>query len=405
MNYFRKLLGIDEILRNIEEIKEEIKDQPEEKIELENSLQFVNPMDNKPFLQIESISDDQELHNSKKLRAIGRSAKVMSLIQYLPIARTTKQSQMLNGSYKVVFPEGAVGELMKYKNGMLGTPLVQPNGRIGNTHAGLVALQNMSLTPLIVFTALSAITGQYFMARIDKSLERISKDLKEIISMFLDDKEAKNRAIFNFYNYIKDNLDLILNNPDLRIATLTNLQSYLVDLKQNQLFYERTIERKNSELDSIIDHCRTTGNRVQELDKLEIKVSELIVQQHICLELLLIGKMYEMQLAQVFDDEYCNRLVNDLNNSIIHAVVFNRNIIDNHTKVLDTIEQKAIVNIGKVKNQKKELNINFIERVDDFENNVMNTINSVKDVISLNRKQQVFLVKGDDLYYLDEDAS
>jgi len=33
------------------------------------------------------------------------------------------------------------------------------------------------------------------MARIDKSLESISKDVREIISMFLDDKKAKNKAI------------------------------------------------------------------------------------------------------------------------------------------------------------------------------------------------------------------
>jgi len=37
---------------------------------------------------------------------------------------------------------------MRYKNGMLGTPLVN-NGKIGNTHAGLVELQNLSLTPVM----------------------------------------------------------------------------------------------------------------------------------------------------------------------------------------------------------------------------------------------------------------
>ena len=47
--YIKRLLGIDEILKNIEEIKSEIKNQPEEEKELNNSLQFVNPIDNKPF--------------------------------------------------------------------------------------------------------------------------------------------------------------------------------------------------------------------------------------------------------------------------------------------------------------------------------------------------------------------
>ena len=144
----------------------------------------------------------------------------------------------------VVFPEGAVGELMRYKNGMLGTPLVN-NGKIGNTHAGFWSnCGKLSLTPVMVFTVISAITGQYFMARINKSLESISKDVREIISMFLDDKKAKNKAIFGFYTYIRNNLNIIINNSDLRIATLTNLQSYLVELKQNLLFYESTIKER-----------------------------------------------------------------------------------------------------------------------------------------------------------------
>ena len=88
--------------------------------------------------------------------------------------------------------------------------------------------------------------------------------------MFLDDKKAKNKAIFGFYTHIRNNLNIIINNSDLRIATLTNLQSYLVE-KQNLLFYESTIKRKNAELDSIISNNRTTGKRVNEVQKVEIE--------------------------------------------------------------------------------------------------------------------------------------
>lgn len=402
--YIKRLLGIDEILKNIEEIKSEIKNQPEEEKELNNSLQFVNPIDNKPFLHVESLIDSPNKYETKSLRPIGSSEKIMSLIQYLPIVQTAKQSEMLKGAYKVVFPEGAVGELMKYKNGMLGTPLVN-NGKIGNTHAGLVELQNLSLTPVMVFTAISAITGQYFMARIDKSLESISKDVREIISMFLDDKKAKNKAIFGFYTYIRNNLNIIINNSDLRIATLTNLQSYLVELKQNLLFYESTIKRKNAELDSIISNNRTTGKRVNEVQKVEIEVSELLVQQHICFELLLIGKMYEMQLAQIYDDEYCNNLIEDLNIHFIDSVTFNRDIINKYSGVLEQIERKAIINKDKVWNEKEEFDTNFVKRMEDFEKSVINTIDSVRNLISFNKREQVFIVKDEGLYYLGEEVS
>jgi hypothetical protein len=223
--------------------------------------------------------------------------------------------------------------------------------------------------------------------------------------MFLDDKKAKNKAIFGFYTYIRNNLNIIINNSDLRIATLTNLQSYLVELKQNLLFYESTIKRKNAELDSIISNNRTTGKRVNEVQKVEIEVSELLVQQHICFELLLIGKMYEMQLAQIYDDEYCNNLIEDLNIHFIDSVTFNRDIINKYSGVLEQIERKAIINKDKVWNEKGEFDTNFVKRMEDFEKSVINTIDSVRNLISFNKGEQIFIVKNEGLYYLEEEAS
>ena len=400
--YFKSFLGIDEILKSIKEIKDEIKTQPEEEQELHDSLQFVNPIDNKPFLHIESLIDSPNEYKPKKLKPIGSADKIMNLIQYAPIIQTAKQSEMLKGAYKVIFPEGAIGKLMRYKNGMLGTPLVQSNGRIGSKHAGLVKLQNLPLTPVMVFTAISAITGQYFMARIDKSLKEISKDVKEIISMFLDDKKAKNEAIFEFCNYIRDNFDMIINNSDLRIATLTNLQSYLVQLKQNLLFYEITIKRKNQKLDSIIINNRTTGKKLRELEKVEVDVSELLVQYQICLELWIIGKVYEMQLAQIYDDKYCNKLINDLDKYYIHIDNFNKDINEKYSGIFQKIQQRAIINKNKVHNQKRKFDIDFKERLEGFKNNLKNTIDSVNNLVSFNKKEQVFIVKENKLYYLEE---
>jgi hypothetical protein len=400
MRFIKKLLGIDEILKNIEDIKAELINQPEENQENNNSLRIISPINNKPLLHIESIIDNPNKYETKNLRPIGSSAKFMSLIQYLPIAQTVQQSKMLEGAFKVVFPEGAVGELMRYKNGLLGTSIVQKGKIIA--HAGLEKIQSISLSPVLVFTVLSAVTGQYFMARIDKSLERISRDVRDIISMFLDDKEARSKAIFSFYTYVRENLDMIINNPDLRIATLTNLQSCIVELKQNLLFYESTIKRKNSELDNIIINIKTTGKRVQEFEKVENEVSDLLIQHHICLELLLIGKMYEMQLAQIYDDEYCNNLINDLNMHFICSMELNRSIIGKCSGILDRIEDKAIANIDRIWDQRREFKVNFVKRLEAFEEDVNNTINLIEDQISFNKSEQVFIVKNEELYYLQE---
>ena len=70
----------------------------------------------------------------------------------------------LGRAYKVVFPPGASGKLMRYSNGLLGTPIVNGPNRIAG-HAGLKALSGPGVA-LGVFSVLAAVTGQYFMTQV-----------------------------------------------------------------------------------------------------------------------------------------------------------------------------------------------------------------------------------------------
>lgn len=403
MGLLSRIFGIDDVLSEIKGLEKKLQPEVKDMTKSCKSVDFISPMDNSTFLRIES-TDNIVFEITSNAKAIGKADKVLGFIQYLPFAQNAMQSKMLEGAYKIVMPEGAVGQLMKYKNGMLGTPLVQPNGHIGNAHAGLVSIQNMSLTPLMVFTALSAITGQYFMAKINKSLEMISKDVKEIIYMLLDDKEARNKAVIDFYSYVRDNLDLVANNPDLRIATLTNLQSFLVDLKQNQIFYEKTIKRQNSKLNDVLKE-KYTSDRISMVNEIQNEISTLLVQQHICLELYVIGKMYEMQIAQIYDKDYCIKLVNEFESNVVNAVDFCQNIISEHSDIINLIKSKAVINFNMIDKQENSLKLNFVDRIETFENNSREAISSIKDVIELNFGQQVFYIQQGELYYLQNNAS
>lgn len=413
MGLISRILGIDELIERISRIDDKLElqvknDDKNNELAITNndSLQFVDPIDKKAFLSIESMFNeiDESNRNEYKLKPIGSSARMLSILQHMPLIQNIDQAKKLEGAYKVVFPEGAIGKLMEYKNGTFGTPLVQPNGKIG-AHSGLVPIDSMSLNPVMIFTALSLVTGQYFMAKINKSLESISKDVKDIITMLLDDKEARNQAIFIFYGYIRENLELILNNSDLKLATLTNLQSHLIDLSQNKLFYEKTIDRKKNELQLIIKNNNTTSKRVEEIEKLQNEMTNLIMQQHICLELYVIGKIYEMQLAQIYDEDYCNKLVNELNEIIIKTIDFNSNVSSEYLKTLNDIEDKAIINKDKIVFQREQIQENIIKRQYDFKINIQATVNSISDIIELNRKDQTFVIKDNELYYLEDNVS
>lgn len=412
MGLISRIFGIDELIEKMKKIDDKLDlqfkiDDKNKEVILgkSNSLQFIDPIDKKSLLFIESMFNEKDESDKYDfgLKPIGTSARMLSILQHMPLIQNIDQSQKLAGAYKVVFPEGAIGKLMEYKNGTLGTPLIKPNGKIGS-HAGLVPIDSMSLNPVMIFTALSLVTGQYFMAKINKSLESISKDVKDIIIMMLDDKEARNQAIFNFYGYIKENLEFILNNSDLKLATLTNLQSYLIDLNQNKLFYEKTIDRKKNELQHIIEAYNTTNKRVAELEKLQNEVSNLLMQQHICLELYVIGKIYEMQLAQIYGEDYCNKLINELDEIIIKTIDFNRNIANEYIKTLNDIEESAIINKVKIVFQREQIQENIIKRQYDFKRNIKSTVNSITDIIELNRKDQTFIIKDNNLYYLENNA-
>lgn len=401
MGFLSKILGIDKVQNSINEMNKLLVDKTPEEKPVYDSISIIDNISEQPLMFVESISELDDLEKVKNTKHIGNAGKMLSLIQYSPVGQVITQSKQLEGAFRVVFPEGSIEKLMEYKNGLLGTPFFSPNKRGISGHAGLEKIQGMSVSPLLVFTAVSVVTGQYFMAQINRSLEGISKDVKEIISLMLDDKEAKNKAIFEFTKYIQENMEVVRDNADLRIASLTNLQSYLVELSQNISFYKKTIDRKKKEIDEIIKEFKTTNKRVDEIRKHKNEVDGLLVQQHICLELFVIGKMYEIQLAQLYDNQYYDRTIQQLRENVVNVINFNKEIGSTILEVLDETEDKAIINKEKIKAQKEEIKINIMERLITFETGVNKTIESISELMLINNKEQEYLVKNGQLYYVE----
>ena len=65
------------------------------------------------------------------------------------------------------------------------------------------------MSPVIIFTTMSFITGQYFMSQINSSLKNISKDINDIIKFLFDDKESRNYAIYQLCLDISTTMDII----------------------------------------------------------------------------------------------------------------------------------------------------------------------------------------------------
>ena len=370
------------------------KDDNKKELTCFNNMCFVEPRTNKPFLSIipNSICD------GRKLKKIGSATKVNMFLQQLPLVANMAQSKAMEGAYKIVLPEGAIGKLMEYKNGMLSTTLIGENKKITG-HAGLVPLDaSKALKPVMIFSAMSAVTGQYFMARIDKTLSVISRDVKEIIDLIYDEKEADMCSIYDYYEYVKKNMNIIIENEALKIASLTNIQSNNSKLNSNIKFYTKSIKRKLNQLSKVNKEDFFTSARLESAKNLNDEIDKIVNQQSLCYELFCIGKMMEARIAEVYDDEYYDNIKDEFKslNEEIDSNVDSLN--ECYEKVLSEMKEKAIIHEDKVADQLLTSNNYFIERKKILNDNMSNLINGVDMFLFESRKEKEFYVIEDGLY-------
>ena len=274
---------------------------------LDNIIEILDTNSNNSLVNIQRVEDI----NIKNLKKINGMSRVNMLLQQLPLSTVISQNNALNGAFKVIVPEGATGTLMKYKNGLLGTAIIGENKKIV-AHAGLEEIKSISLTPVMLFSAVSVITGQYFMSRIDESLSKIEKNVNEIIELIYDEKESDNLAIYNFFKYVNINLQTLIDNREMKIATLTNIQNYNNKLLSNILFYSKSIKRLIKDLQLVKESNSLSVKKLERVDEIDNKMGEFVNQQHLCYQLLCIGKVCEIQIAQCYDNEYYSNLIEDL---------------------------------------------------------------------------------------------
>ena len=305
MGFLKSLLGIDDLLNKMDNLQNELLNNTKEISTNQeyNKLEFFDPINNNSSISLEFIQnyDKKDLKNP-----ISNVAKLVNLMQAFPITQVIRQNELLDGAYKIIIPEGDAGRLMQYKNGLLGTPLIGANGKT-TSHAGLEKIQGISMNPVLIFTAMSLLTGQYFMAEINKSLKGISKNLEDIKRMILDDKISRNFAIYDFYQDISSNMEIILEHDDLRISYISyisNVQNTFLDLRQNITFFEKRINQYVDDLQNNFKGGNTTKERIKSLDKEVEKIQEFIEQRFMCSLLYMQGKVLEIQLSKIYDIEY-----------------------------------------------------------------------------------------------------
>ena len=319
-----------------------------------------------------------------------RIGKANSLISQIP---NLLSANALSNAYKIVIPPNTSGSLMKLQNGLLSSVMVQ-DGKIV-AHAGLQSFSGLA-SPMVVFSALSFITGQYFLSEINSSLDSIVSEIKGIRKLLLLEKESVIFSKALFLDELKSRWSTILESDTYRTATLVNVQSSINELSStiyylNSVFSDDIADLKESFKEKKFDFESTNSN----IQNTIMKISKAY-------EVRAVLKSMEFILARVASGDNGKEIINILEDE---AISFHKSIVDRITQFIDETslflksEAKTIAKQGKVKSLISVLN----KTKSDFnfekpEGILQNTKRSLRQALEVNDSGYEIIMHDGDLY-------
>lgn len=286
---------------------------------MENELQAI--LENEYGIQVfhEDLSEEDLERRGYRKATKEEAERFNTIFQYAPqIAKDVYYADAVqkafesavSGSYRVKLEPGL----------RLGKSHSTPGAFKGNaydeygklkTHADWLvndAKMDVSLAPQIamsVFNATSFVTGQYFMAEINKSLSDIGTDIKGIKQFLENEKESEIKAVIDDLNEIINHLPFIVNKPDRISQTLQKLSFIQSTAKKNIFFFKEAIDdvKRNARDDD-------KGDAIKKRLKDAI---EALMQYRLMVVIFCQSKLIELYLNNILDTEELTLYRDELN--------------------------------------------------------------------------------------------
>lgn len=208
--------------------------------------------------EIASVNEMVDLSNNQKFVKLeptqGQKMQISALMSQLP---SVVGADMLSKTMVLRFPEGVQGALMQLKNngGYTTTLKNLETGKITGT--AWLEYATPQAACLGAFTAMSVVSGQYFLSQINSSLAQISSGLDKILEFLYGDKRAELLSEVNFIRFAYENYKSVMEHREQRIATLISLQNAKKVAMKDIEFYlsdlSSTItDKKSSDISSTV---------------------------------------------------------------------------------------------------------------------------------------------------------
>lgn len=202
------------------------------------------------------------------------------------------------------------GDLMRYVDKTVSS-IVTKNGKI-TAHAGFLPVNAVVFAPIIIFEAMSILTGQYYLNGISNQLSAIDKKINELIQLHHTERYAKINHSIKFLECLKNQRAINIENMVALLMVTRDLgvihEEYarmLMDISVPKNFSSRWIKRKIQELSGAVDGS-----------EFEFKLQMAIVSD----DLLHLSKLIELYMNSRMSDnpqsrgERISELYNEIKN-------------------------------------------------------------------------------------------
>jgi len=266
-----------------------------------NLLQFnraEKDLNMEEWIQIpQNYSDNLQKYISLSGQIAGTGAQIGTIAALVP-----------NGLYTATVNPAL---LMTYSNSTIGSSIVGINGQITG-HAGFASAAGAVFAPILIFQAMSLITGHYYMNGISRQLTFIDKKLREIIELHHIERVAKIRYCRRIFKELSEK-------QIVNVEDMIQFQNAMTRIGVIHEEYSEQINRINiKEIKNIDANLFWTSDKIGEFLKNDDNCSYKLKIAVLTDELYHMGKIIELHLnTKMMDDpERRNLRVNELMNEI-----------------------------------------------------------------------------------------
>ena len=265
-------------------------------------------------VKLDKVNEPIDYKRDARFRQIDNrtATQISGLMHYLPQTIAAKD---LYGTFRVQLPKGISGALVQHGEGYLSAMQDPYTGKFSGQATYVRNSQQAAM--LGMFTALSVVTSQYFLAHINNNLEEAQKKLDQVLDFLYSDKAYEIYAELQAVRTIYSNYPAIMNADGQRIASIATIQHAKIIAEKNiQFYYHDMDKRVMSELEDKGMPLPDLRNMLND-DKIKNLASSLMADLNSynqAINLYSICSVLEIVLSQNFENSYLDFIEEDLAN-------------------------------------------------------------------------------------------